>query len=139
MAKLHHVAFQNRGPEPLHRPLVRTDNHGGDRRGMAERDNHSPVTVRSVGRNARERKKQISGNLMFMSTLLEEALEKVASLPPDDQDAIAAQILDTLEDRENWRQINATRLSAIRRMEQEAVEEDDRGLTRPMDELLDRI
>jgi hypothetical protein len=76
---------------------------------------------------------------MFMSTLLEEALEKVASLPPDDQDAIAAQILDTLEDRENWRQINATRLSAIRRMEQEAVEEDDRGLTRPMDELLDRI
>ena len=74
-----------------------------------------------------------------MSTLLEEALEKVASLPPDDQDAIAAQILDTLEDRDNWRQINATRLAAIRRMEQEAIEEDDRGLTRPMDELLDRI
>jgi hypothetical protein len=74
-----------------------------------------------------------------MSTLLEQALEKVATLPPDDQDAIAAQILDTLEDRENWRQINATRLAAIRRMEQEAIEEDDRGLTRPLDELLDRI
>ncbi len=57
----------------------------------------------------------------------------------NDQEAIAAQILDTLEDRENWRQINATRLAAIRRMEQEAMEEDKRGLTRPLDELLDRI
>ena len=33
-----------------------------------------------------------------MSTLLEQALEKVSSLPPEEQDMIASQIVDTLAD-----------------------------------------
>ena len=41
-----------------------------------------------------------------MATLLEQALEKVGALPPDEQDAIASQILATLASRatrEFWR------------------------------------
>lgn len=37
-----------------------------------------------------------------MTGLLEEALRRVASLPPDEQDLIASQILETLDDEEAW-------------------------------------
>lgn len=37
-----------------------------------------------------------------MSTLLEKVMEKVSALPPDQQDAIAAQILEELADEEAW-------------------------------------
>jgi hypothetical protein len=37
-----------------------------------------------------------------MSRLLEEALEKVAALPRDQQDAIASQILAPLADEDAW-------------------------------------
>jgi hypothetical protein len=37
---------------------------------------------------------------LAMSTLLEEALEKVVALPQDEQDAIASQILASLADED---------------------------------------
>lgn len=37
-----------------------------------------------------------------MTGLLEEALRRVASLPSDEQDLIASQILETLDDEEAW-------------------------------------
>jgi hypothetical protein len=36
-------------------------------------------------------------------SLLEKALEKVVALPPDEQDAIASQILASLADEEAWK------------------------------------
>jgi hypothetical protein len=39
-----------------------------------------------------------------MSTLLEKALEKVAGLPLEEQDAIASQILASLADEDGWKQ-----------------------------------
>ena len=71
-----------------------------------------------------------------MSTLLEKALEKVGSLPQDEQDAIAAQILAALEDESAWRRRFSERRDVIRRMAREAVEEDERGETLPLDDLL---
>jgi hypothetical protein len=38
-----------------------------------------------------------------MSSLLKKALEKVVALPPDEQDAIATQILASLADEEAWK------------------------------------
>ena len=71
-----------------------------------------------------------------MSTLLKQALEKVGSLPQDEQDAIAAQILASLEDESAWRRRFGERRDVIRRLAREAIEEDDRGETLPLDDLL---
>ncbi len=71
-----------------------------------------------------------------MSTLLEKALEQVVTLPPDEQDAVAAQIFLTLADDEAWKARLAGKRDVIDRMAREALEEDERGETRPLDELL---
>jgi hypothetical protein len=64
-----------------------------------------------------------------MSTLLEKALERVVALPPDEQDAIASQILASLADEDAWKKRFAGKGDVIRRMAQEALEEDRRGET----------
>ncbi len=71
-----------------------------------------------------------------MSTLLEKALERVAALPPEEQDAIASQILESLADEEAWKKRFVEKRDVIRRMAQEALEEDARGETLPLTDLL---
>jgi putative addiction module component (TIGR02574 family) len=71
-----------------------------------------------------------------MSSLLEQALEKVGALPPDEQEAIASQILDSLADEEAWKQRFGQKRDLIRRMAEEALMEDARGETLPLDDLL---
>jgi hypothetical protein len=71
-----------------------------------------------------------------MTGLLEEALRRVASLSPDEQDAIASQILETLDDEEAWARSFREKPDVLRRLAQEALEEHGRGETRPLDELL---
>jgi acyl-CoA reductase-like NAD-dependent aldehyde dehydrogenase len=64
-----------------------------------------------------------------MSRLLEEALEKVGALPPEEQDAIASQILAALADEAAWKKRFAEKRDMIVRMAREAIDEDDRGET----------
>jgi hypothetical protein len=71
-----------------------------------------------------------------MTKLLEKALEKVSSLPQDEQDAIAAQILAELEDEAAWERRFATQQGELRRLADEAVAEHRRGETRSLDDLL---
>jgi hypothetical protein len=71
-----------------------------------------------------------------MSKLLEMALEKVVALPPDQQDAIASQILASLADEDAWKSRFAEKRDVIRRMAREALEQDQRGETLPLDDLL---
>ena len=71
-----------------------------------------------------------------MSTLLEKALEKVSTLPLDQQDAIASQILASIADEEAWKKRFEEKRNIIRRLASEALEEDDRGETVPLDDLL---
>ena len=71
-----------------------------------------------------------------MSALLEKVLEKVVALPPDEQDAIAFQILASLADEDAWKKRFAGKRDIIRRMAQGPLEEDDRGETLPLDDLL---
>lgn len=62
-----------------------------------------------------------------MSTLLDKAWEKVGALPPDEQDAIASQILAALADEQAWKNRFAEKQEVIQRMAQEALEENARG------------
>ena len=71
-----------------------------------------------------------------MSSLLDKAIEKVVALPSDEQDAIASEILASLADEEAWKKRFAAKREVIRRMAREAIEEDLRGETLPLDDLL---
>ena len=71
-----------------------------------------------------------------MSTLLEKALEKVSTLPPDQQDAIASEILASIADEEAWKKRFGEKRNVIRRLASEALAQDDRGETVPLDDLL---
>ena len=71
-----------------------------------------------------------------MPTLLEQALEKVIALPQDEQDAIASQILASLADDYTWKKRFSEKRDVVRRMAREALEEEDRGETLSLDQLL---
>jgi hypothetical protein len=71
-----------------------------------------------------------------MTQLLEDALRKVAALPREEQDAIAAQIIETLQDETAWKEKLASDPRKLCRLAEEAVEEQRRGETRLLDELL---
>lgn len=71
-----------------------------------------------------------------MTSLLEEAFRRVGALATEEQDAIAAQIMETLDDEEAWARRFRTIPSDLRELAREAVEEHHRGETQPLDELL---
>ena len=71
-----------------------------------------------------------------VTELLEDALRKVARLPQEEQDAIASQILETLEDEAAWKQKLARTHTMLQRLAQDASGENERGETRPLDEIL---
>jgi hypothetical protein len=71
-----------------------------------------------------------------MSALLEKALEQLQSLPQDAQDEMASHILAELADEREWRERFAQKRDVIRRMAQEALDEDARGETLPLSNLL---
>ncbi len=71
-----------------------------------------------------------------MTELLENALRRVATLPREEQDAIAAQILETLEDETGWKEKLARTQDKLRDVAGEARREHERGETRPIDEVL---
>jgi hypothetical protein len=70
-----------------------------------------------------------------MSTLLEKALEKVAALPDEEQDAIASQVLASLDDQDAWKKSFGEKRDVIRRMAREALDEDAPGEAAPLDDL----
>jgi len=60
----------------------------------------------------------------------------VVALPKDEQDAIASQILASLADEEAWKARFAEKSEVIRRMALDALAEDERGETMPLDDLI---
>jgi hypothetical protein len=71
-----------------------------------------------------------------MTALLEKALGRVVDLSPDEQDSIVSQILESLADEEAWQKRFAAKRDVLRRLAQEAMEEDARGETYSLDDLL---
>ena len=73
---------------------------------------------------------------LIMTGLLEQALRRLEALSADEQDAIASQIIETLDDEKAWADRFATIPASLRNMAREAGEEHRRGETRPLDELI---
>ena len=71
-----------------------------------------------------------------MTRLLEDALRKVGKLSEDDQNGIASQILETLEDEEAWGKMLRKNPAKLRNLAEKALDEHRRGKTRPLDEIL---
>lgn len=71
-----------------------------------------------------------------MTELLENALLKVATLPQEEQDAIAAQILETIEDERAWKEKLARTQDKLRGLAGDAQREHQRGETGSIDEIL---
>ena len=71
-----------------------------------------------------------------MTQLLEDALRKVGKLPEDEQDAIASQILATIEDEETREKTMRKNPARLRKLAAEALNEHRSGTTRSLDELL---
>jgi hypothetical protein len=71
-----------------------------------------------------------------MTKLLEKALEKVSTLPQDEQDPIASQILAELEDEAAWGTRLARQRGKLRRLADEALAEHGRAETRLLGDLL---
>jgi hypothetical protein len=74
--------------------------------------------------------------LQSMTGLLEKALQRVEALSSEEQDAIASQILETLEDEEAWARKFREKPELLRSLAREAIEEHRRGETRPLNELI---
>jgi hypothetical protein len=66
-----------------------------------------------------------------MTRLLEDAIRKVAKLSEDEQDMIASQILETLEDEEAWERTLRKNPAKLRKLAGKALDEHRRGKTRP--------
>ena len=71
-----------------------------------------------------------------MTGPLERALRRIESLSREEQDAIASQIMETLDDEEAWARSFRERPALLRSLASETLEEHRRGETRPLDELI---
>jgi molecular chaperone GrpE (heat shock protein) len=71
-----------------------------------------------------------------VTELLENALRKVATLPQEEQDAIASQILETIEDETAWKEKLARSQGKLSNLAREARREHEHGETRSLDESL---
>ena len=68
-----------------------------------------------------------------MTPLLQEAYEKAALLPEEDQNAIASLMLEEIESERRWQEAFAKSPDLLAQMAREAIEEDNAGKTLPLD------
>ena len=67
-----------------------------------------------------------------MTQLLEKALREVAKLPPSDQDAVAAIVLEELASEQKWAELFEKSPDVLARMAEEALAEHHAGNTKPL-------
>jgi predicted amidophosphoribosyltransferase len=68
-----------------------------------------------------------------MTKLLEQAIAKVMQLPETEQDAIAAFILEELEDEARWDRAFSQSQDMLAKLAAEALAEDQAGKTQELD------
>ena len=66
-----------------------------------------------------------------MTQLLEKALSEVAKLPPSEQDALAAILLEELASEKKWGELFAKSQDKLAELAQEALAEHHAGKTKP--------
>lgn len=64
-----------------------------------------------------------------MTELLEKAFKEAAKLPPEEQDRVAAQLLQELADEARWNESFAKSAPLLEKLAAEALEEHRKGLT----------
>ena len=67
-----------------------------------------------------------------MTKLLERVLEQVARLPAEEQDAVAAIVLDELASEERWAASFAKSQDQLAKLAQEALADYKAGRTKPL-------
>jgi hypothetical protein len=67
-----------------------------------------------------------------MTYLLEKALSEVAKLPPSEQDALAAILLEELESERKWAELFDKSQDPLARLAHEALAEDRAEKTKPL-------
>ena len=67
-----------------------------------------------------------------MTDLLEKALDEVKKLPPSEQDAVAAILLQELAAEQRWSDSFANSQDALEKLAQETLAEHRAGQTKPM-------
>lgn len=68
-----------------------------------------------------------------MTNLLQQAFEKAAQLPPDEQDAFATWLIFELESERRWQELFDRSSEVLEKLAAEAMAEHEAGLTRPLD------
>ena len=68
-----------------------------------------------------------------MSKVLEQALAELTKLPEAEQDAVGAWILAELESERRWDALFAQSSDFLAEMADDAIREDEAGLTQPLD------
>jgi hypothetical protein len=67
-----------------------------------------------------------------MTTLLEQAFAEAASLPPAEQDALAALIIEELRTEQRWQRNLEESLSTLEQLADEALDDLQAGRTRQL-------
>ena len=67
-----------------------------------------------------------------MTKLLEKVLREASKLPPSEQDALAAILLNELASEERWTASFAKSQDLLERLAEEALAEHRAGLTKPL-------
>lgn len=70
---------------------------------------------------------------LSMTKLLEQAITKIRQLSEIEQDAIAAFILEELEDEANWDRAFSQSYDLLAKLATEALAEDQAGITQELD------
>lgn len=71
-----------------------------------------------------------------MTHALVSAVEEAEKLPPEEQDALAAILLEEIASEQRWSQSFAGSEGALKSLASEALAEFRSGKTKPLDELL---
>ena len=71
--------------------------------------------------------------IAVMTKLLKEALAKVSKLPANQQDALAAILLEEFADEERWTEAFKGSQAALEKLAGEALEDFERGRTTPLE------
>jgi len=67
-----------------------------------------------------------------MTKLLEKAMQEMAKLPPSEQDAVAAILLEELASEQRWADSFAKSQDQLAKLAQEALSEYNAGRTKPL-------
>jgi hypothetical protein len=74
--------------------------------------------------------------MRIMTTVLETALAEVAKLPPEEQDALGALLIDEINSEHRWSRSLAASQPALKLLAAEALAEHRAGETKPLSDLL---